>query len=269
MIYIADSSWLPTSDNPFTNNGQYGIEWSAFIYDNDISSFTNVYAGALLYVLRFSPNADKNHIRLFDFLNYESLYGRNVIIKTYEGTNVKKLLEEYNTANHEITFRCADAKYMVHSTLISNWSSIKNDNAVLSPNALRNNGKSIVEIGLNDLLEPLDYSDYVMLGELKGCSEIVVNSRQKGYVCLDPDDIYTPGIRLYFDVKKIIDDKICIRDGLHLLKVRDRLPLEPYLIASITADDFPKDIVWTPNLFTKMANQLFLTNVVSSTVVAK
>ena len=61
-------------------------------------------------------------------------------------------------------------------------------------------------------------------------------------MCIEPDAVYTPGVRLYFDVKKIIEDKIATRDGLHLLKVRGRLPLKPYLLAAITADDFSKDI---------------------------
>ena len=257
MIYFADLNWIPTNDNPYTHNGGYGADWSAFIYDNDVASFTNVYAGALLYVLRFSPISDKNHIRLFDFLYYESLYGRNIIIKSCEGTDKEKLLDEYNRASHEISFRVTDENYMVHSTPISNWNSIQNDNALLSPNVLKNNGRAVNEIGLKDLLEPLDYSDYIMLGELEGCGENVVNSRQKGYVCIEPDSIYTPGVRLYFDVKKIISDKIAIRDGLHILKVKDKLPLEPYFIMAITADNFPNDIVWTPNLFTKKANELF------------
>ena len=30
-----------------------------------------------------------------------------------------------------------------------------------------------------------DYSEYIMLDVLNGCGEIVVNSRQLGYVCTD------------------------------------------------------------------------------------
>ena len=263
MIYFADLDWFPTNDNPFTSNGEYGANWSAFIYDNKIESFTNVYNEALLYVLRFSPSADKEHIRLFDFLYYESIYGRNVIIKLSEGISREKILEEYDEASREITFRVTDENYMVHSTPLANWNSIQNENALLSPNILKNNGKAVTEIGIKDLLEPLDYSDYVMLGELEGCSENVVNSRQKGYVCIEPDSIYTPGVRLYFDTRKIINDKISVRDGLHLLKVKDRLPLKPYLVKAITTDNFIKDIVWTPSLFTKMANELFFNHLSS------
>ena len=54
-----------------------------------------------------------------------------------------------------------------------------------------------MEIGLKMLLEPMDYSDYVMLDVLEGCGELVVNSRQLGYVCTDPNIPYSPGIRLY------------------------------------------------------------------------
>lgn len=61
-----------------------------------------------------------------------------------------------------------------------------------------------------------------MLDVLEGCGELVVNSRNLGYVCTDPHVMYIPGVRLYFDVRKMVSDKIVTRDGLHLIKVKDR-----------------------------------------------
>jgi len=126
-----------------------------------------------------------------------------------------------------------------------------------------------MEIGLKPMLEPPDYSDYIMLDVLNGCGELVVNSRQLGYVCTDPNALYAPGIRLYFDVRKMIRDKIAVRDGLHLLKVKDRLSLADYLIAAISAEDFPEAMKWTPTLFTEKANQLFFDKYVNGSVASK
>lgn len=269
MIYIADSTWYPIDTNPFKEDGTYGSDWSAFIYDLDISYFTNVYPDTKLHVLRYSPDIDKEHNRIFDFLTYELAYNRNVIIKVCEGISAEDLLIQYKAVSHEIKYRSTDEEFMVHSTSRLTWECIKKDKSLLSPNMLKAEGREIMEIGLKPMLEPSDYSDYIMLDVLDGCGELVVNSRQLGYVCTDPNALYTPGIRLYFDVRKMIQDKIVIRDGLHLLKVKDRLPLADYLTATISAEDFPEDTKWTPTLFTKKANQLFFDRYVNGTVVYK
>ena len=55
MIHLADSNWCPLNRNPFSKNGLYGIEWSAFIYDWEIPYYTNNYPDAKLHTLRFHP----------------------------------------------------------------------------------------------------------------------------------------------------------------------------------------------------------------------
>lgn len=260
MIYIADSNWLPTKKNPFETNGEYGEGWSAFIYDLEIPYFTNVYFDAKLHTVRFSPKADENNERLFDFLNYELSYQRNVIFKVSKGMNAESIIRKFRAASNDIKYRKSDMEYMVHSTTKSAWRMINEAGALLSPNALKERGIKINEIGLEPMHEPKDYSDYIMLDVPNGCGELVVNSRNLGYVCIDPNINYQPGVRLYFDMKKMIADRIIRRDGLHLAKVKDRLPLEKYLIAAITPDDFDVTIQWTPTLFTEKANQLFKDN---------
>lgn len=215
MIYIADSFWYPTDSNPFTIDGTYGHNWSAFIYDHEISYFTNIYLGAKLYVLRVCPDVDKEFLRLFDFLTYELSYERNVILKVCQGMDAVSVMTQFNSVPHAITYGSSDEKYMVHSTTLSAWELIKKD------------------------------------------GELVVNSRNLGYVCTGPNVIYTPGVRLYFDIRKMYKDGIVTRDGLHLVKVKDRLPLKEYLLEAITADDVPTQIQWTPTLFTKRANEVF------------
>lgn len=257
MIYIADSDWNPTKSNPFTAKGLYDENWSAFLYDSDVSYFTNVYPGANLHVIRFSSDADKNYIRLFDFLNYELSYQRNVILKVNIGMKAEDIIELFNKTPHQVRYRSSDENYMVHSTTLSAWESIKQDGALLSPNLLKENNRAVNEIGLKPMNEPKDYSDYIMLDVLDGCGELVVNSHNIGSVCIDPNTIYTPGVRLYFDVRKMFADEVVTRDGLHPVKVKDRLPLRDYLLAAITANDFASNIKWTPSLFTQKANEFF------------
>ena len=87
-------------------------------------------------------------------------------------------------------------RYMVHSTTLRPWESIQEKGALLPPNLLKKNGIQIHEIGLKPMLEPKDYSGYVMLDVLNGCGELVVNSRNRGFVCPGPNAEYTPGVRL-------------------------------------------------------------------------
>ncbi len=194
---------------------------------------------------------------MFDFLNYELSYQRNVIIKVCQSINAEKIIEHFNQILHEVSYRNSDGKYMVHSTTLSAWSLIKKYGALLSPNELKKAGIEVNEIGLKPMLEPIDYSDYVMLDSLNGCGELVVNSRNLGYVCIDPNAYYIPGVRLYFDVRKMFADEIVTRDGLHIVKIKDRLPLKDYLLTSVTSKDFDNKIQWTPTLFTEKANELF------------
>lgn len=257
MIYTADSEWNPTLPNPFVADGAYGESWSSFIYDDSIFYFSNVYPDIRVYTLRFSPVADIGNLRFFDFLQYELSYGRNVIVKFCAGMDGRDILNRFRQTGNETSYRETDGEVLVHSTTLSAWKQIRQDGALLSPNELKKNGKPINEIGLAPMLEPKDYSDYIMLDVPNGCGELVVNSRNLGTVCIDPNVPYTPGVRLYFDVKKLFADSLVTRDGVHPVKIKDKLPLDGYLLAVISAKEFPGDIQWTPTLFTERANELF------------
>lgn len=71
------------------------------------------------------------------------------------------------------------------------------------------------------------------------------------------------------DVRKMIRDNIAVRDGLHLLKVKNCLPLADYLLAAISSEDFQEEMKWTPTLFTEKANQLFFDRYVYGSVAYK
>ena len=67
--------------------------------------------------------------------------------------------------------------------------------------------------------------------------ERVLASQAAGRFVTDDDAVYEPGVRLYFDNYRIITDGLAIRDGLHITKVRNLLPLAPYLIDAVGVDD--------------------------------
>ena len=256
-IYKAPIGWNPTELNPFTQMGNYGKEWSAFICDEEIRHYSNIYDGTMVYVLRVNPETDSKYERLFDYLTYETKHRRNVILSLPEYIDFDEVLEMFDSFPSDNQFRGVDEKYLVHSTTKEYWDSIKKSGVLLSPNELKKQGINILEIGLKPMLEPGDYSDYVMLDVLAGCGELVVNSRQLGYVCTNPDIEYIPGVRLYFDAEAIIKDGLGTRDGLHILKIKDKLPLDKYLLEWVSAESFQKKD-WMPSTFTNEANKYFL-----------
>ena len=130
-----------------------------------------------------------------------------------------------------------------------------------APSELKKRNITVKEFGIDVFMEPKDYSGYIMLDILNGCGELVVNSRQLGYVCTDSDVPYNPGVRLYFDGYKIIRDGLTVRDGLHILKVKKELPLKEYLTMAVTEDMSLSREIWTPTTYTEWANKHFLSNV--------
>lgn len=87
--------------------------------------------------------------------------------------------------------------------------------------------------------------------------EIVVNSKQQGKIVMDTDAEYFTGARLYFDAKRMAQDGLLVRDGCHL-KVKDKLPLEAYLIWTATWETIGlASQVSTPEIFAEQADKQF------------
>lgn len=257
-IFFASTTWTPADLNPFSLDGEYGYKWSSFVYNENISQYTNSYPNAKVYSLSVNPDIDENFEKIVDFISYESYYNRNIILCVPE--RIREILKvtlfenKFSITSKEI--RNSDNRWLVHSTTNELWKKIKLSGSLLSPNMLRSKGETIHEIGLKELLEPSDYSDFVMLDIMNGCGELVVNSRQLGFVCLDANIEYKPGVRLYFDAHKIIKDGLAIRDGLHILKIKNSLPLDKYLVLAIDQSFF-ENKKWTPSSFTDQSNNFF------------
>lgn len=99
-----------------------------------------------------------------------------------------------------------------------------------------------------------------MFGTFGYYTEFMVLSQQKGFICCDKDCKYQPGIRIYLDCHKMIKDKIIYRDGLHMIKVKEKVDLKKYMIDYVSIDniDTNKKIkIWTPELFARECDDYF------------
>ena len=86
-------------------------------------------------------------------------------------------------------------------------------------------------------------------------NEIVVSSKQKGYICMDADCDYTPGARFYFDTKQLIKDGLLVRDGAHY-KIKHKLPLS-YSLFCASLDNINLKGKITPKSFSAAADEAF------------
>ena len=140
---------------------------------------------------------------------------------------------------------------------MNSWEQIKRDGMLKSWNILKIE-KVIDEeqpIGIK-LGDPMDFSDYIMFGG-GVTGEIVVNSKQQGKIVMDTNAEYHTGARLYFDAKRMAQDGLLVRDGCHL-KVKDRLPLEPYLIWVATWETIGlASQLSSPKIFAEQADKQF------------
>ena len=113
--------------------------------------------------------------------------------------------------------------------------------------------------------EPSEYADYIMFGRMDCVvPEMVLASKRAGRFMLDQNGPYEPGVRLYLNNQRIISDGLGTRDGLHLIKVFEQLPLKPYLLAAIGAGEVdPENKIkkWTPLTFMEKTNKVFKNSV--------
>jgi len=259
--YKSSADWTPAAaPNPFSADGRYGPEWICFRID--VINRANCCCGGGkngLFTFILGADTPDFKCRLAYFLRYNQRQKRNVIISCPESidldTFIEQALAETPDKNH---VRPTDPRWVVHSTTLAAWHDICQDGMLKSLALLREEGNQTIGLGIDKLGDPPDFANYVMLGSMEAVSpEIVVASREENQIIDDTNRPYVPGVRIYIDNHLIIRDGLTVRDGLHNTKVRQRLPLSPYMAAAITAKDFPQQM-WRPRTFSKAANKLFL-----------
>ncbi len=272
MEYVkAPAGWLYTDRNPFTRDGFYGLEWSAFcVLEKEDDGFVTGRGANGLFAARFGRRVQHLENRLVDFLRYESAYARTVILSLPHDLDVDGFIAQALSRTPKASIvRPHDAQIVVHSTTLSAWRSICVDGELKAASLLAGRRREPPGSGEPDEVEqymrdePPEYGDYIMFGALDSTApEMVVASYSAGHFVLEDGAVYEPGVRLYFDNHRIIQDSLGARDGLHMMKVHRQLPLTPYLLAAISVDDIdPTGTTekWTIRAFVERANEVLRT----------
>lgn len=257
MIYRLDT-FLEQEINPITGES-YDESWIVLILNNstEYRQLCGSFNGCA-YTVKLSCTMSENWMMdAGDFIDFNERHGKNTILVMSEQALCAVRRAYKGHAYNDRFLRTYEPKVLVHSTPLASWKSIKSDGMLKSWNRLKKEGAVKERYPIGKLLgDPLDFSQYVMFGS-GVTGEIVVHAKQVGRIDMDVDSTYQPGARLYFDAEKLARDGRLIRDGSHL-KVKDMLPLDPYLIWVATAENIGlPDAVTTPRLFADMADHLF------------
>ena len=258
MIYRVDN--LPGNKiNPATGQ-KYNNSWIIFALTSGADYRTITGGGNEgVYSIQLSKVLNEDwQFAVGDFIGYCEANGLNGILAMSE-TDFEDAKRVYADHHYdEPILRRGEPSVLIHSTTAESWNSIQHDGMLKSWNKLKKNN-AIAEncpIGaeLGDLAE---FSNYIMFGG--GVSgEIVVSSRLSGFINMDINAKYHTGARLYFDARQMAQDGLLVRDGAHI-KVKDALPLEPYLIWVATWDKLGLESpVSTPKIFAETADKQFI-----------
>ena len=257
MIYRVDRL-SENSINPITGH-EYDNSWLILMLTDSLEYQQMCgSSNGCAYTIKISRSQCKNwKMAVGDFLGFSEANAKNAILVMSEA-DVKSAKNHYEGHRYnEPLLRENEPSILVHSTPMNRWEQIKRDGMLKSWNILKTE-KVVTEdqpIGIQ-LGDPIDFSDYIMFGD-GVTGEIVVNSKQQGKIVMSTDAECLTGARLYFDAKRMAHDGLLFRDGCHL-KVKDMLPLKPYLIWIATWETIGlASQVSTPKIFAERADKHF------------
>lgn len=257
MIYRVD--YIPENKiNPITNQ-EYDSSWIVFTLTYSIDNRANTGMGKEgVYFIRVSRLLNDDwQLSVGDFIGYCEANALNGILVMSESDYNDALGKYDGHSYNEPVLRKDEAPVLIHSTTADCWKSIQHDGALKSWNQLKRDFAKWESQPIGAQLgDPAEFSDYIMFGS--GVSgEIVVSSKLSGFINMDVNAEYHTGARLYFDAKKMAEDGLLVRDGAHV-KVKDLLPLEPYLIYVATWDRLDLNSPFsTPKIFSEYADSCF------------
>ena len=189
-----------------------------------------------------------------DFIGYCNDNKINAILEMPQSDYEDAIQQYIGHSFNESFLREYEPEILIHSITMESWKNIQRDGVLKSWKKLKTENIVLEEhpIGMK-LGDPKNFSDYIMFGG-GVIGEIVVHSKQVGKIVMDINAEYKTGAMLYFDAKKIAEDGLLICDGCHM-KVKDALPLTPYLILAANWDKIGlSSPISTPKIFSEAAD---------------
>ena len=249
-------SYTANTLNPNTGL-PYDDSWIVFSLNNENYRMRVGKENGKVYVLRVGKYHLNWKMALGDFIDYHKTVGHKMILVLSQ-EDLNDALNSYKGHSCRDHFlRDYENPVLIHSTTQICYENIVKDECLKSWNILYKEGFFTDKEPIGKLLgDPLELRDYILFG-FGVTGEIVVSSKEKHRIDMDWNQPYQPGARLYFDMKRIAEDGLLVRDGSEM-KVKDILPLKPYLIWAATAKELNlEQATVTPKQFAEKADWYF------------
>ena len=258
-IYRTDSSFREYNANPFNNSLPYDDSWILLKLMDTADDFQQMTTGGNGQVFRFIMTKELKDwtYRVCDFIQYESVYNKNIILAINEG-DLNTARAEYGNHKYNDPFlRDYEQQVLVHTTTRDKYEKILLSEELKSWKTSKAEYSVWEEAPIGALLgDPESYSSYVMFGTGGVYQELIPLAKQRGYIDMNLDGLYTAGARFYFDAAKIANDGLLVRDGVHQ-KVKERLNLIKYLLWTATSEELGVAERTTPRIFAETADRIF------------
>jgi len=242
---IATDKFNPNNKNPFCNNGTY-FQYSCFS-TNGNSNYemltTRLKSGC--WIVEY--NESNYHDFICDYIRYENKNNRIVIVQTKIAEEVKSIIIKSNKGTLP--------DVLVHSTSLEASIEIEKKGKITADKYLNNstkNEKHVIQKYKEN--EPIEFSEYVMLGKIDGNTELVMSMFQRDSFYVTDEEEYLPGARIYLDSRKLDQDGLIVRDGMHIGKVFREISLDKYCIGIVRVTDLQHRDIWTPKVFQDESN---------------
>lgn len=114
-------------------------------------------------------------------LSYECHTDNNSCLRYYE--------------RHVLVYLTASDGYntILKCGYLKSWNVLKNEDVI--------NEQNLIGLFLNN---PTDYCNYIMFNNGDFSVELVISSKQKGFICMGKNAEYTAGARLYSDAINVV-----------------------------------------------------------------
>lgn len=214
-----------------------------------------------VYTVKISKQYKYWYYDLCDMIDFYNNSGIELILYVKD-SDIKLAKSIYKGHKYnEKTLREYESDVMVHTTTFEAYNGIIHDGSIKCWNILKEQKSDFEEKPIGNLLGDIaDFSNYVMLSPISVNNEIIVASKQKGIIDINPNQTYRAGCRFYLDAKKLANDGLLLRDGQHI-KVRNEIPLDKYLIWYSTAEKIGLPAQTTPSEFFEKSNKKFYENI--------
>ncbi|MDY6017995.1 MAG: hypothetical protein SPI97_10315, partial [Oscillospiraceae bacterium] len=210
-----------------------------------------------IYTVRISKHYEHWYYDLCDMIGFYKNSKTELILDVSESDLRSACFLYGNHKYNEKILREHEPSIMVHTTTFEAYKEILSDGSIKCWNILKRQKDSFEEKPIGRLLGDIeDFSNYVMLSPIGVNNEIIVASKEKERIDIDPNQTYRAGCRFYLNAKELANDGMLLRDGQHI-KVKNEIPLGKYLIWYSTAERISLSSETTPSEFFEQSNKAF------------